>query len=227
MNDIDTSKFRNMAAMLRQRTGWNVENISFVKGDWYRGGRDRVLIDGSQWASRPDWMVQGYEKWWDGRIVDYRVGYVADGYLPPPREQLGDLDQDAWDVWNKGRDPWAYKYTLPLFNQVSGEQAIWQTDTKGGKDCLSILLQAFADRVDACPADGAILPVIELGSSSYHHETRGKIAIPTLDILTWIVRPNIPRPALPQAALPKPEQQRAIEAPLASLAQELNDDIPF
>jgi hypothetical protein len=227
MNDINTRIFRDMAAMLRQSAGWNVDKISFVKGDWFRGGRDRVQINGTHWVSRPDWMIQGYEKWWDGKVIDYRIGYIIDGYIPPPREQLGDTNEEDWEVWNKGRDPWAFKYTLPLFNQVSGEQAVWQTDTRGGKDCLSILLQAFADRVDVHPADNAILPVVELGSGSYAHEARGRIAFPTLDILTWAVPPSIPRPSLPQAPLPKPEPQRVIEGPRASLAKELNDDIPF
>ena len=200
--------------------------IAFKKGDWFRG-RDNTLINGSQWAARPDWMVQGHERWWDGRITDYRVGFVADGYLPLSREALGDDDKDLWEVWNHGRDPWQLKFTLPLFNQVSGEQAIYQTDMMGGKDCLSTLLQAFADRVDAHPADNAVLPVVELGTSSYHHEARGKIYIPTLDIITWIVPPSIPRPSLPLAPLPKPEPQQAIEGPRTSLTQDLDDQIPF
>jgi hypothetical protein len=226
MMSINTTVFRDMAAMLRQRAGWNVERISFVKGDWFRG-RDRVQINGTQWASRPDWLLHGHEKWWDGRIFDYKVGFVADGFVPLPRGKLGDTDETLWEVWNKGRDPWALKYTLPLFNQVSGEQAIWQTDTIGGKDCLAALLQAFADRVDMHPADNAILPVVELGSSSYHHESRGKINTPTLDLISWIVPPNIPRPSLPQAPLPKPESQQVIEGPRTSLAKDFDDSIPF
>lgn len=223
MNGINTHLFRDMAAMLRQRAGWNVERINFVKGDWFRG-RDRVQINGTQWASRPDWLLHGHEKWWDGRIVDYRVGFVADGYVPLLREQLGDTDESLWEIWNKGRDPWQLKYTLPLFNQVSGEQVIYQTDTMGGKDCLSTLLQAFADRVDTRPSDNAILPVVELGTGSYFHEARGKIAIPTLDIITWTVPPNIPRPSLPLAPLPKPESQQAIEGPRTTAFRNAGDE---
>jgi hypothetical protein len=97
-------------------------------------------------------------------------------------------------------------------------------------------LQAFADRIDTRPADNAILPVVELGSSSYHHESRGKICIPTLDIITWAVPPNIPRPSLPlaplptaapQDALPDAKPQQAIEGPRKSLADELNDKLGF
>ena len=93
--------FRDMAAVLRLRSGQNINKLAFVKGDWLLG-RDKLQMNGTQWVARVDWSLYGWTMWWDGRIRDYRLGYVADGFVPPPRAELGYLDKDQWDVWNKG-----------------------------------------------------------------------------------------------------------------------------
>src|SRR6516164_10212675 len=230
MTTIDTGPFRDMAAMLRQRGGWNVNRLAYVKGEWQLGA-NKTPVNGTQWATRPDWLIYGWTKRWDGKVRDYRLGYVADRYEPPARTELGDLNVDEWEVWNKRRDPWSLAWTLPVFNQVNGEEAIYQTDTKGGRDCLAILLRAFADRVDSDPTDGKILPVVELDTDSYHLADRGEIKIPVFNIIGWITPPNKPRPALPTAeppdALPPAKPQQVIEGPRKSLAQDLNDELGF
>jgi hypothetical protein len=220
MNEVATV-FRDMAAVLRARSGQNVTRLAYVKGEWQLG-RDKLLSNGTQWVARVDWAFCGWEKWWDGRIRDYRLGYVVDRFAPPPRAELGDHDTDQWDVWNRGKDPWQFKWSLPLFNQVSGEEVLYSTDTLGGRDALAALMTAYADRLDSSPTDGKILPIIELGSSSYPHPDRGQIKIPVLDIIGWTPAPDKPRPPLPKA-----EPQAAIEGPRTPLTQDLDDTIPF
>ena len=105
---------------------------------------------------------------------------------------------------------------------MSGEEVLYTTDTLGGRDCLAALMQAFADRVDAKPADGKILPVVELSSSSYRHPQRGDILIPVLDIIDWTIPPAKLRPPLPKA-----EPQQALSGARVSLTQNLNDEVPF
>jgi hypothetical protein len=202
MTNTDTKVFRNVAAILRTRTGLNIAKLAYVKGTW-KLGKDKVEVNGTQWVARVDWTLTGWAKWWDGRIVDYRIGYIADNFQPPLREELGDHDKEQWEVWNRGRDPWELSWSLPLFNQVSNEQCLWSTDTVGGKDALGALLVAYADRVDSAPTDGKVLPIVQLGTDSYDHGTRGIIAIPILDILGWATAPNTPRPPLPRAQPPK------------------------
>jgi len=226
---IDTVKLRDLASVLRQRGGQHISKLAFVKGSWQLG-RDKLEVVGTQWVSRPDWLIRGFTCWWDGRIVDYRLGYAVDGYIPPPRDELGYHDKEEWRIWNKGRDPWQLQWSLPLFNGVSGEEVLYSTDTMGGQDCLSVLLQAFADRIDSNPVDNKILPTVELGTSSYRHPDRGQIHVPVLDIVGWAAPPNKPRPPLPKAEpkkLPAAEPQQAVEGPRTSLTSDLNDDVPF
>jgi hypothetical protein len=230
----DIAAFRDMAAVLRQRSGLNVNRLAYVKGEWWQQqpSRDKLAVNGTQWVARPDWMFHGWTMRWDGRIRDYRLGYVADRYQPPPRDELGYQDRELWEIWNKKRDPWTLQWSLPLFNGVSGEEVVFSTDTLGGRDALAALLQAFADRADSNPDDGKILPIVELGTSSYQHPDRGKIQIPVLDIIGWAPVPNKPRPPLPKGeppqALPVAEPQQAIEGQRVSLTSDLNDDsVPF
>jgi hypothetical protein len=234
MNDIEafrtqtsgTQVFRDMAAMLRARTGQNVTKLAYVKGAWQLG-RDRLDVSGSQWGARADWTFCGHVKWWAKRLTDCRLGYVGDGFVPLERAQLGDSDEEQWQLWNNGRDPWQLQWSLPLFNQVSGEEVVFSTDTLGGRDALATLLQAYADRVDSRPADNTTIPVVELGTSSYRHPARGDVQIPVLDIVGWAKPPNKPRPPLPKAEPPKVEPEK-ISGPRTSLASSaMDDDVPF
>jgi hypothetical protein len=227
MPTLDPGPFRDMAAALRTRDGFNGQLLKFIKGKWALG-RNGLDVTGHQFASRPDWCLHGWTKWWDGRITDYRLGFVSDRFVPPVRQQLGDDDEELWRIWTKGRDPWVLQWHLPLFNQISGEQVLWTTDTLGGRDCLAALLNAFADRLDSAPEDGKILPVVELDTDSYQHPTRARIFTPQLNIINWCVPPATPRPPLPTAptpALPSPASKEA-DAVLTDAAP-LDDQIPF
>jgi hypothetical protein len=232
MPTLDPGPFRDMAAAMRIRGGFNGQLLKFVKGVW-KLGRNGVDVLGHSFVTRPDWAMHGWTKWWDRKIVDYRIGYIADRYKPPIREQLGDDDRDLWDIWCGGRDPWGnLQWHLPMFNAVSNEQLLWTTDTMGGCDALAALLNAFADRLAADPADGKILPIVELDSDTYHHPTRGAIAVPLFNIVGYAVMPTTPRPPLPVApaprALPSPASKEAeAEAGTSDIAALLDDDIPY
>jgi hypothetical protein len=229
MTAVNTAPFKDMIAVLRQRGNWNANRLAYVKGEWQLG-QGKILVNGSQLVARPDWLIFGWTMWWDGKICDFRLGYVADSYKPPERAELGALDKDEWKIWTRGRDPWQLGWTLPLFNQVNGEQVIYQTDTYGGRDCLAALLQAYTDRIDSDPGDGKTLPVVELDSGSYRHAEIGEVNIPLLNIIGWAVPPNMPRPPLPKAEpkkLPAAKPQQAIEGQRASLTNDLDDAIPF
>jgi hypothetical protein len=201
MENIET--FRSMAALLRARTGQNVTRLAYVKGIWQLG-KDKIEVGGSRWCARPDWMFCGHVKWWNKQLSDVRVGYVQDGYVPVPRDELGDLDERQWRDGNRGRDPWELQWGLPLFNQVSGEDALYTTNTYGGRDALSALLTAYCDRIETTPNDNAILPVVELDTDKYRHPTRGDdVHIPLFNVVGWAVPPNKPRPPLPKAEPPR------------------------
>jgi len=208
--------FRDMAALLRARVGQNVTRLAYVKGVWQLG-KDKIEVGGSRYGARVDWMFCGHVKWWNKQLCDCRVGFVADGYVPLPRTELGDLDEGLWQVGNSGKDPWELNWSLPLYNPVSGEEVVYSTNTYGGRDALSALLTAYCDRVDAKPDDNTTIPIVELDTDKYRHPTRGDVHVPLFNIVGWAVPPVKPRPPLPKAEPPK-----AIAAP-----SDAGSELPF
>jgi hypothetical protein len=221
-NKPDTSAFRDMAAALKARTGFNATMIKYVKGRW-KMGRNEIDINDTQLVARVDWTMVGWTKWWDKRAADFKLGYVADRFIPPARKDLGHLDEEQW-FGSNGRDPWSLQWHLPLVNAVSNEQFIWSTNSQGGKDAISALLAAYADHVDA--GEKATLPIVALATSSYPHPEFSIVHTPQLDIIGWVEPPATQRPALPIVAMPQLLPASAPTEKKPELA-ELDDEIPF
>jgi hypothetical protein len=203
-------QLRNSAAIL----------VKFVKGKWVTGETE---LNRAEFIARPDWLIHGWHRLWDGRVTGHVVGYVADGFVPPSRETLGDLDQDEWAIFCNKRDPWILQHSLPLYHPVSGAPYLWGTNTRGGEAAIGNLLKAYTERVDLAPEDGTTLPRILLNSDGYHHKEGFWVDTPQLDILGWENSPPTPRPPLPPppplpSALPPPAAAQAIEDSYRGLA---------
>jgi hypothetical protein len=52
-----------------------------------------------------------------GHTVKSLMGYVSDGFKPPARESLGDLDEEQWPVDDDDRpqDPWRYTISIQMY----------------------------------------------------------------------------------------------------------------
>jgi len=162
--------------------------VKFSKqGDYALNDVDQVPI-GTKCVAHVNELEFGYIKWRDNAVVDRRGGRVADGYVPPPRAELGDLDQSEWELepGGKPRDPWQFQGSLPLTRLDNDEQLVFATTSKGGLGAVGKLMKSYGKRVAAKgDATGAGLPIIELGSSSYKHPVYSKIFVPVLTIVNW------------------------------------------
>jgi hypothetical protein len=223
MDDDAMTALRETAQRLRNSTAIQ---LKYVKGKWTAGGGGAEM-NGGELVARPDWCMQGWTRFWGGKRTAFIAGYVADRFVPPPRELLGDHNEDDWAIYCKGRDPWTLQFHLPFFDLVSGQQFVWSTDTRGGKDALGAILTAYADHHAHAPKDEDILPHIVLNSSGYNHPTEGYfVATPQLDIIGWKKPPALPRPVLP--ALPKlPLSLSSSSGPKALAASSDPEDPPF
>src|SRR5262249_7427458 len=48
-------------------------------------------------------------------VADRRMGRLADGFVPPERDELDDVDQSQWEVKDgELRDPWTLQFLLPF-----------------------------------------------------------------------------------------------------------------
>jgi hypothetical protein len=153
--------------------------MKFVKGH-YNVGDDEVPA-GGEYVAHVNKLLRGYVKFGGGKLIEQRLGKVAEGFQVPKREELGDTDQTTWerDANGKPRDPWALQYYLPLESSETGEVSVFVTSSRGGFGAISNLCTVFARNVK----NG--LPVIKLGTSSYRHRTYGRIAIPDFPVVGW------------------------------------------
>ena len=84
----------------------------------------------------------------------------ADGFKPPPREELGDTDPKKWtdkDVDGKKRDPWSEQWFLPLFGVESADVVTFVTGSRGGIGAIADLCRIYGNK----KRDG-LLPIIAL-----------------------------------------------------------------
>jgi hypothetical protein len=125
--------------------------------------------------------MRGYVKFGGGKLVEQRLGKVAEGFQMPKREELGDTDKTAWECDANGnpRDPWALQYYLPLEDAEIGEVLVFVTSSRGGCSAIGNLCNVFARNA------GNGLPIIKLGTSSYRHKTYGRIDIPDFPVVGW------------------------------------------
>ena len=90
--------------------------LKFSKGDFVAGMQDEEIAVGTQLVAVMPELLVGWTKWRDNRPADQVMGKISDGYVPPKRKDLGDLDETDWEIGDDGRrrDPWAYTNYLIL-----------------------------------------------------------------------------------------------------------------
>jgi hypothetical protein len=91
---------------------------------------DAVIADGIIFAAQCDQLVWGRVRFnGPGNPPTRYLGPKYDGYVPPPREDLGD-PEDTWEIGISGRpeDPWQIHYYLPVEN----------TETHGARPALTL-----------------------------------------------------------------------------------------
>jgi hypothetical protein len=144
------------------------------------------IPDGTRCIAHADQISLGWQRWEDGKPVERRIGLVADKFMPPKRDELGDTDERQWELQDDGtrRNPWQFQMMVPITRlDGGGETYNFTTGSKGGLACVSRLTRAYGRRVRDEKVPG--LPVVELRADHYRHRTYGKIFYPVMHIVGW------------------------------------------
>jgi hypothetical protein len=194
--------------------------LKFRKGDYFIG-EDPVPLGTEYLAHAANW-VKAWIKFSDGKVADRKLYRVALGERPRQREDLGSFDENEWPSGRDGKpiDPWAFQYLLPLENMTSGEVVVFVTGSIGGRQAVSDLCKAYANR-KLSGQDGQ--PVIQLAVCEMPTKNFGKVPRPLLEIVGW----EDAESAFPKASLAAaiPVQPRAKKA--AAKNDDMDDEIPF
>lgn len=97
--------------------------------------------------------------------VQQMIYRVASGQVMPPRESLGDLDREKWDLFNgQPNDPWVKQYYVPMDILSSGDQVTFRTNSSSGRRSVSQLCMVAANRSKYGEPS---IPIIRLGKVSF------------------------------------------------------------
>jgi hypothetical protein len=117
------------------------------------------IPDGTLCVAHADEITLGWLLWTDGKPIDRRIGRIADKFVPLPRDELGDTDEQQWELQDDGtrRDPWQFQMTVPITRlDAGGETYNFTTGSKGGLGCLSKLNRAYGRRVQDVKVPGPL-----------------------------------------------------------------------
>ena len=159
--------------------------LKFSKGKWYRGyGNDERPADGMTLIADVQGIMVGWRCWKDRKIVDAAVGFVAENFKPPQRNDLGDLDESAWerDANGNPKDPWVFGFYIRLTDD-DGEAYVYSATSNGARRAVFDLIKEFTKRRKKDPAH--CVPVVRLMADSYRHKDYGRIDTPKLAVIDW------------------------------------------
>jgi hypothetical protein len=176
------------------------EFLKFTRGAWMIGDNE-VKEDTRLIAGMSD-LHTGWLRWGNASVTDRVLGRVAEGFVPPPRSELGDNNEAQWDTGPGGpRDPWVFTAILPLIAEEDDRRLVYSTSSFGGRRAIARLSSAYARR-----RDRTSMPVVTLGGDSYKHKTFGLVHRPLFVVVGWLG-------GMPELPAPKPAR--------------LNDEVPF
>jgi hypothetical protein len=171
------------------------ELLKFSKGDWLAGQENREIADGTKLVAVMESLVVGWQRWENQRPVSYRMGLLVEGFVPPPREELGDDDEALWESDDTGeaRDPWQMTNYLQLVDPGNKDTVYtFTTSSKGGLGAIAKLCREYGRAHEKEHRDNQY-PVVMLTTGSYAHRDRslGRIKFPQFTIVGWVNKTNL------------------------------------
>lgn len=165
------------------------DRLKYAKGDWLSGKDDAEVARGTRVVVDIANMYHGWICWKDKKPVDARMGRVADYFIIPARDTLGDQDQSLWELNQDGKpsDPWNKTNQVVMKAEKGDQLYTYSTSSVGGFGALAKLSGEYGKRVRAKPNE---LPIVELETDSYAHKdkTRGRVKFPVFKVVGWVDR---------------------------------------
>jgi hypothetical protein len=179
-------------------------------GKFVKSSDDEEIPEGTEFVVIYDQTQGGWVKFMGkGNPPERKQGPLFAGFVPPKREELGDLDQSEWEEGLSGKpaDPWQFQLLLPLQHKESGELFVFQTTSVTGRRAVDRVIQWCARMMTTEPD---MYPVVKLRISGFEHRD---------DRVGWVKTPAFER----VGAAPKAGTTMAD----TSVSGDLNDDIPW
>jgi hypothetical protein len=194
-NDVATEAYqRAVRGVLLKFADWN----------WTRGKEAEPIEKGTQLVATG--TAAAWVKWAGGKPVETRLRQP--GTPMPEREDLGDSDQEQWELGpdKKPRDPWANTRFVYLISPDTAEAFTFSTSSWGGREAVINLGDAIARMRSAHPN---AMPIVALEAAPMPTKF-GRKSKPIFKIIGW-----------------KALGSKAPELPQPTLKEDLQDGCPF
>jgi hypothetical protein len=156
--------------------------LKFKKGKFFAMENEVAL--GSEFVAHASQLTFGWIKFVNNQVVDRKMGRAAARFVPPERDELGDMDQSEWEVRDgELKDPWTFQHLLPLEHTESGEVYIFTTSSIGGQIATEVIVQEYAKRIKR--KGSRALPIVRLAVTQMKTKKYGDVARPSFDIVGW------------------------------------------
>ena len=183
--------------------------IKFTReGTFVTADDEAEIADTTDFVALCDQTLVGWLKFNDDAPPDRVMGLLYDGFVPPPRKQLGDLDQTKWPAGLSGapEDPWRHQMYLVLQGN-NAELFTFATSSMTGRRAVGNLLRHY-DRLQKSHPDE--LPAVRLKTGGFNHRD---------ERIGWVHTPVF-------AVVGRAPRDSAAK-PNTSLPADLNDEIPY
>jgi hypothetical protein len=184
-------------------------------------------------------IITCWVRWWDHAPTEHRVTHS--GQLHPERDDLPNNDKTLWQIGldgEKGADPWVDTRYAHLINLQTGQDFTFIADTNGGRMAVGELKSSIRNVRMAHPK---AMPIIKFGyDCTFMTKKFGAVARPNFIVVGWHKgMKDVPAQSDHQLLAPakeqldtfaksdsKPTEQIVSELQPASLAEEMNDELP-
>jgi hypothetical protein len=131
----------------------------------------------------------GWAKEWikfkDSKFIERKIYRVARGERAPERDQLDETNELLWakGFSNMPKDPWVFRYLLPVQIVDTDEPLIFVTPSFGGRRAVDDLCKNYALRAARDPNCGQ--PICRLQSATFQTANFGAVQKPKFEIIGW------------------------------------------
>jgi len=156
--------------------------LKFKKGKFF--AMDNEVALGTEFLCHASQLVTGWIKFVNNKVADRKMGRAAERFVPPERDELGDMDKSEWEYRDgEAVDPWSFQHLLPLENAETGEVYVFTTSSIGGRIATEVVVQEFAKRMKRTGSRS--LPIVRLAVTEMKSKKYGAVPRPCFEIVSW------------------------------------------
>jgi hypothetical protein len=184
--------------------------VKFTKEGKFVVSADGTEIDESKdFIFQADQTLIGYVRFNQEGPPDRVMGLLYEGFVMPPRETLGDLNESTWELGLDGKpaDPWQHHVYAVLQDPATSALYTFDAASKTARRAVGVLLRHYDRQMRTHPDT---YPVVRLKRSGFNHRDQR---------VGWVHVPAF-------AVVGRAPKDSAVK-PNTSPSGDLNDEIPF